>query len=147
MEYLTNTVHDIIKDGISDSHIRCVESPLSSREKQIREVLNWKKVWNFTHEYEETKVLVKVKDICCTEISKIFLFSGEEVTPPPTKFTFLCRFAWIRTSKKVWKLPKFVQTPLPNFEISHFFFSSENLPRLVFVVISCSYRVYNCYMI
>ena len=40
MEYLTNTVHDIIKDGISDSHIRCVESPLSSREKQIREVLN-----------------------------------------------------------------------------------------------------------
>ena len=36
MEYLTNTVHDIIKDGISDSHIRCVESPLSSREKQIR---------------------------------------------------------------------------------------------------------------
>ena len=59
MEYLTNTVHDIIKDGISDSQVRCVESSLSSRERQICDLIDQIKVAELEVETAEKKLASK----------------------------------------------------------------------------------------
>ena len=59
MEYLTNTVHDIIKDGISDSQVRCVESSLSSRERQICDLIDQIKVAELEVETAERKLASK----------------------------------------------------------------------------------------
>lgn len=56
-----------------------------------------------------------------TEISKNFCTFRLAGTPyPPSKYSFLCKFAWIETSKEI-KKNKFVQTLCPSVKFHTFF--------------------------